>query len=109
MLVDDAVQAQHAAWVLERLVDPKAIHSFQITASKRRVHRRAALETLRECGLPMVVTAIAVSLGFLILVFSQFLGLANFGILVGVSLLTAMVADLFRSPLLLMLLRPKLS
>jgi predicted RND superfamily exporter protein len=72
-------------------------------------HRQAALETLRECGLPMVVTALAVSLGFLILVFSQFLGLANFGILVGVSLLTAVVADLFLSPLLLMLLRPKIS
>jgi predicted RND superfamily exporter protein len=70
-------------------------------------HRGAALETLREMGLPMFVTACAVSVGFLALLFSEFLALANLGLLIGVSLLSAVFADLFLSPLLIMTLKPK--
>lgn len=71
-------------------------------------HRTAALETLRDTGLPMFTTSCAISLGFLVLLFSQFMGLANLGLLIGVSLLSAVFADLFLSPLLLMKLKPRL-
>jgi predicted RND superfamily exporter protein len=71
-------------------------------------HQTAAIATLRECGLPMFLTAAAVTTGFLTLVFSQFTGLANLGLLMGASLLTAVFADLFLSPLLLMTIKPKL-
>lgn len=71
-------------------------------------HAAASLETLRDTGLPMFTTSLAISLGFLVLLFSQFMGLANLGLLIGVSLLTAVFADLFLSPLLIMKLKPRL-
>lgn len=71
-------------------------------------HREAALATLRDTGMPMFSTTCAISIGFLVLLFSQFLGLAHLGLLIGVSLFTAVFADLFLSPLLLMKLKPRL-
>lgn len=71
-------------------------------------HAGAALGTLREIGLPMCLTAGAVSIGFLSLCFSQFLALANLGLLIGVSLIAAVFADLFISPVLLMKLKPRI-
>lgn len=71
-------------------------------------HREAALDTLRDTGMPMFSTTCAISLGFLVMLFSQFLGLANLGLLIGVSLFTAVFADLFLSPLLLMTIKPRL-
>ncbi len=71
-------------------------------------HREAALATLRDTGMPMFSTTCAISLGFLVLLFSQFMGLAHLGLLIGVSLFTAVFADLFLSPLLLMWLKPRL-
>ncbi len=71
-------------------------------------HRAAALEALRHTGVPMFVTASCVALGFGVLVFSEFLALANLGILLAASLWTAVVADLFLSPLIVMKLRPRI-
>lgn len=68
----------------------------------------AAVETLRRVGLPIFLTACTVSLGFLILLFSRFKGLASLGLLTGVSLASALLADLFVSPLLAMKLGPKI-
>jgi predicted RND superfamily exporter protein len=70
-------------------------------------HAEAALGVLRSAGLPMFVTTCAVAIGFLALLGSEFLGLANLGLLIGVSLLAAVFADLFLTPLLLMKLRPR--
>jgi predicted RND superfamily exporter protein len=55
----------------------------------------------------MFVTTCAVTVGFLALLGSEFLGLAHLGLLIGVSLLAAVFADLFLTPLLLMKLRPR--
>jgi predicted RND superfamily exporter protein len=71
-------------------------------------HRTAVLGTLRESGMPMVITTLAVTLGFLDLLFSQFLGLANLGLLLGVSLLSAVAADLFLTPIMIMAIKPKI-
>lgn len=71
-------------------------------------HAHAAVGTLREIGLPMFITACAVSIGFLSLMFSQFLALANLGLLIGVSLMAAVFADLFISPVLITTLKPQL-
>jgi len=49
-----------------------------------------------------------VSIGFLSLCFSQFLALANLGLLIGVSLMAAVFADLFISPVLISKLKPRL-
>ena len=79
-----------------------------VAAGDEAPHAGAALGTLREIGLPMFITAGAVSLGFLSLCFSQFLALANLGLLIGVSLMAAVFADLFISPVIIMALKPKI-
>ncbi|HBP18610.1 MAG TPA: hypothetical protein DEA08_12600, partial [Planctomycetes bacterium] len=61
----------------------------------------AALDVLRATGAPMLVTTLAISLGFITLLASSFLGVAHLGLLIGVSLFSAVFADLFLSPLLL--------
>ncbi len=81
---------------------------FREVFARRRDHAAAALDTMRETGLPMFVTACAVAVGFLTLLFSQFLGLAHLGALIGVSLFTAVFADMFLSPLLISRLKPKI-
>ncbi len=70
-------------------------------------HRRAALDVLRETGAPMIVSALAIAAGFGVLSFSEFLGLANLGLLVGVSLASAVVADLFLTPIAVALAAPR--
>jgi uncharacterized protein len=72
-------------------------------------HRKAALETLHECGRAMIVTSAAVAAGFLLLQFSRFEGLAHLGLLTGLTLWVAGLADAFLSPVLLMTLKPELS
>lgn len=71
-------------------------------------HRTAALEVLRGTGAPMLVTTLVIATGFGALLASEFGGLANLGLLIGVSLLTAVFADLFLSPLLLLTFRPRI-
>lgn len=71
-------------------------------------HRKAALETLHECGRAMIVTSAAVAGGFLLLQFSRFEGLAHLGLLTGLTLWAAGLADAFLSPVLLMTLKPRL-
>ena len=72
------------------------------------LHRQAAFEVLRSTGPPMLVTTLVITLGFLCLRFSVFQGIGHLGTLIGVSLLTALAADLFLSPLLLIAIRPKI-
>ncbi len=71
-------------------------------------HAAAALETLRHTGPPMFATALSVSVGFSTLMLSQFLGLANLGLVTGLSLLAAFFADVFLTPLLLIYIRPRI-
>ena len=72
-------------------------------------HARGALETLHDTGVPMLVTSLTVAVGFGALLLSEFEGLANLGLLLGVTLGVAFLADVFLAPLLLMTLRPRLS
>ena len=71
-------------------------------------HRRAALDTLAECGRAMAVTTAAVSAGFALLLFSRFEGIANLGLLTALTLWAAGLADAFLTPVLLLALRPEL-
>jgi len=69
-------------------------------------HRLAAMACMREVALPMLLTTFAVSAGFLLLNLSSFLGPAHLGRLIGATLLAAVLADLFLTPLLVIWLRP---
>ena len=71
-------------------------------------HEAASTDTLDDTGVPMLLTTLTVSLGFFSLLFSQFLALKNLGLLIGVSLFTAVFADLFLSPVLLRFFRPRI-
>ncbi len=72
------------------------------------LHQQAALEVLRGTGPPMLVTTLVITLGFLCLRFSVFQGIGHLGTLIGISLLTALAADLFLAPLLLIGLKPRI-
>jgi hypothetical protein len=69
-------------------------------------HAVATREILRSTGLPMFITASAVSLGFLMLNASEFVGLHHLGTLLAVSLASAVFADLFMTPVLLLAWKP---
>jgi predicted RND superfamily exporter protein len=71
-------------------------------------HERAALDTIGECGRAMFVTSAAVTGGFLLLLLSRFEGIANLGLLTGLTLWVAGLADAFLTPVLLIALRPEL-
>ncbi len=73
-----------------------------------RPHERAALESLGECGRAMFVTSAAVAGGFLLLQLSRFEGIANLGLLTGLTLWVAGLADAFLGPVLLKVLKPEL-
>ena len=66
--------------------------------------------TVERChgsiGMAMYYTAITVTLGFMILVMSNFVPTIYFGLLTGFSMLIALVADMMLLPLLLVLFKP---
>jgi hypothetical protein len=72
-------------------------------------HLEASVRTLREAGLPMFITACSVAFGFATLLASNFIGLANLGLLIGVSLFSAVFGDIFLTPILLAWSRPRIS
>jgi hypothetical protein len=71
-------------------------------------HGQAALELLRELGLPMFVTSTSVAAGFLLLCFSEFRATAQFGLIAGLTLFSAVFADLFLLPVIIRWWRPRL-
>jgi hypothetical protein len=66
--------------------------------------------TVRRChnsiGRAMYYTALTITLGFIILALSNFVPTIYFGVLTGLSMVVALVADLTLLPLLLVMLRP---
>jgi predicted RND superfamily exporter protein len=72
----------------------------------RPAHLAALRSTVGEVGVPMLVSGVAVSAGFALLLLSGFLGPARLGALIAATLAAAVVADLFLTPLLLAHLTP---
>lgn len=71
--------------------------------------RRCILVALRETGISMIYTSIVLFFGFLVLAFSQFGGTKALGILVSLTLLIAMLANLLILPSLLLFMQKKMS
>jgi predicted RND superfamily exporter protein len=69
-------------------------------------HQRAALDTLGECVRAMLVTTVVVTAGFLMLLLSRLDGIANLGLLTGLTLWVAGLANAFLTPVLLIKLQP---
>ena len=71
--------------------------------------RKCILSALRETGTSMIYTSIVLFFGFLMFAFSQFGGTKALGILVSLTLLVAMFANLLILPSLLLWMEKKIS
>jgi len=89
------------------------IHFLAKFRQELRVHehdlRHCILAALRETGTSMIYTSIVLFFGFLVFVFSQFGGTKALGILVSLTLLIAMFANLLILPSLLLWMEKKIS
>ena len=63
--------------------------------------RSALAATIREVGQAITFTSVILVLGFLILLTSMHQGMANFGVLIGIAMASALLADLLLLPALL--------
>jgi hypothetical protein len=61
----------------------------------------AMVRTLRTVGVPIIYASVALFFGFLTFAFSSFVPIQNFGVLTGVTLVAALVANLVQLPALL--------
>jgi predicted RND superfamily exporter protein len=66
--------------------------------------REAVRHTLQTTGRAMFITTVVLALGFFIYMFSSMHNLFNFGLLTGVAIVTALLADYFLAPALVTLL-----
>jgi len=55
----------------------------------------AVKSTLRAVGRPVIFTSVALCLGFMVLLFSDFGMLSSVGLLTGITMITCLIADLF--------------
>lgn len=67
--------------------------------------RQALGATIREVGQAIIFTSLILVFGFMILVTSTHQGMANFGVLIGIAMASALLADLLLLPALLKLFR----
>ena len=61
--------------------------------------KKALRETLKHIGRPVIFTTLTISIGFSILAFSSFQPTAVFGIMMVITMLSALVGDLILLPL----------
>ena len=71
--------------------------------------RRCILVALRETGVSMIYTSIVLFFGFLVFAFSEFGGTKALGVLVSLTLLVAMFANLLILPALLLFMERKMT
>jgi hypothetical protein len=63
---------------------------------------QAVRETLRTTGRAMFVTSVVLSIGFFTFMFASMNNVFNFGLLTGITIITALIADFVLSPALVM-------
>lgn len=82
------------------------IHLISWTDRQIKQHKNsktALLSALTNCSPAIIMTSIGFSAGFSILMFSSFINLFYMGLLLSLSLLAALAADLFLTPVLLLI------
>ncbi|MBK6526808.1 MAG: MMPL family transporter [Crocinitomicaceae bacterium] len=80
---------------------------FRLELSKGRTYLYALKRTFLSTGKAIVLTSVILCAGFLLLLFSDFLGTFYVGLLISLTLLFALLADLFLLPVLLMIFHKK--
>ena len=69
---------------------------------------KALVNTLETSGQAIISTTIILSLGFLVLTFSEFVPNHEFGILATIVLVTALLTSMLLIPALIYLIKPKI-
>ena len=80
------------------------MHNFRRYHAESGDVSRAVHETLLTTGRAMLVTTVVLSIGFFIFMLSSMSNLFNFGLLTGLAILIALLADYFLAPALMTLL-----
>ena len=71
--------------------------------------RDSLVKTYEDVGKPIVITTIVLFMGFFILIIGSMLPTKTFGILTGISMIIAMVSNLFILPSLILLFKPSIN
>jgi len=69
-------------------------------------YRKALRAALNDVGRALIITSVALVLGFLVLMFSELRSQGLYGVLLSGALLTALIADFFFMPALVLWLKP---
>ncbi len=70
-------------------------------------YTQAYEQTMKSAGKGIVFNTLAVAFGFAIMLFSNFKGLANFGLLITITMITSALATFTFVPALLLTLKPR--
>ena len=82
------------------------VHRFKVEYAQCQDYQQAMLNSHASIGRAMYYTSITITLGFSILVLSNFIPSIYFGLLTGFSMVVALIANLTLLPLLLMQFKP---
>ncbi len=80
------------------------MHNFRRYFEKYNDAKKAVKETLHTTGRAMLVTTCVLSIGFFTFMFASMNNLFNFGLLIGITLITALLSDYFIAPSLMVLM-----
>ena len=83
------------------------MHNFKHYFNKTNDAAEAVKKTLLTVGRPMMITTIVLTMGFFIYLFSDMNHLTHFGLLTGLAIILALVADFFLAPALVTVLYRK--
>ena len=78
------------------------LHRYNLEFKKDLDKDRALRDTIKHVGKPIVMTSLTISIGFLVLMFSQFKPTAIFGFLMVITMATALIGDLIILPSLML-------
>lgn len=78
------------------------LHRYNLEFKKDLDKDRALRDTIKQVGKPIVITSLTISIGFLVLMFSQFKPTAIFGFLMVITMATALIGDLIILPSLML-------
>ena len=78
------------------------LHRYNLEFKKDLDKDRALRDTIKQVGKPIVITSLTISIGFLILMFSQFKPTAIFGFLMVITMAAALIGDLIILPSLML-------
>ncbi|MCP3898640.1 MAG: MMPL family transporter [Desulfobacteraceae bacterium] len=80
------------------------MHNFRRYFEEFNDAKKAVNETLHTTGRAMLVTTSVLSIGFFTFMFASMNNLFNFGLLIGITIITALLSDYFIAPSLMVLM-----